>query len=114
MKQNTVRLLLETGLVAEACIAAASGPELKKGAKVTCCVLDVSVERGCLVVSLNPRLTGNETPVVVTNSRSSKKSRKIEQQMVRMLHDAVGDFMVFPNLALSVSSLPLSLSPLPS
>ena len=88
VKQDTVRLLLETGLVAEACVAAASDSELKKGVKVTCCVLDVSVERGCLVVSLNPKLTGNETPVVVTSSRSSKKSRKIDQQMVRKFSGA--------------------------
>ena len=94
MKQNTVRLLLETGSVAEASTAVASGSELKKGARVTCCVLDVSMERGCLVVSLNPRVTGNETPVVVSSSRSSKKSRKIEQQMVRKFCDAVGDFML--------------------
>ena len=82
MKEESVHLVMEDGVMGVASVATATGgvaPE--EGEEVTCCVLDMTYgSSGQLIVSLNPKLTEKEASD--STKSSSKKARKAMQQLV--------------------------------
>lgn len=82
VKENSVHLVLENGVMGVASVATATGGvAFEKGEEVICCVLDMAYEGSAqLIVTLNPKLTEKDTSDVTKTS--SRKAQKAMQQLV--------------------------------